>query len=182
MLTSCSDYHIFDKLKFKSRQECIDSYCEVVDAAFEAGVRPRCHLEDVTRADIEGFVLPFVERLMRDERAGAGGPEGQDPPVRHDGLRPAAIPGAELPRSIPKLIYKLNHECGVPSEPAGVARPQRLPQGPHQRRDRLALRLQRAEHHAVRHSGERTGNPPLEGAIIEYIALQGRPVRHRHRR
>jgi len=44
MLTSCSDYHIFDKLKFKSRKECMDSYCEVVDAAFEAGVRPRCHL------------------------------------------------------------------------------------------------------------------------------------------
>ncbi len=65
MLTSCSDYHIFQKLKFKSRQECMDSYCEVVDAAFEAGVRPRCHLEDVTRADIDGFVLPFVERLMR---------------------------------------------------------------------------------------------------------------------
>ena len=65
MLTSCSDYHIFQKLKFKSRQECMDAYCEVVDAAFEAGVRPRCHLEDITRADIEGFVLPFVERLMR---------------------------------------------------------------------------------------------------------------------
>ena len=33
MLTSCSDYHIFNKLKFKSRQECMDSYCEVVAAA-----------------------------------------------------------------------------------------------------------------------------------------------------
>ena len=64
MLTSCSDYHIFNKLKFKSRKECIDSYCEVVAAAFEAGVRPRCHLEDITRADIEGFVLPFIDRLM----------------------------------------------------------------------------------------------------------------------
>ena len=52
MLTSSSDYHIFNKLKFKSRQDCMDSYCEVVDAAFEAGVRPRCHLEDITRADI----------------------------------------------------------------------------------------------------------------------------------
>ena len=65
MLTSCSDYHIFQKLKFKSRQECMDSYCDVVDAAFEAGVRPRCHFEDITRADIHGFVLPFAERLMR---------------------------------------------------------------------------------------------------------------------
>jgi len=64
MLTSCSDYHIFHKLKFRSRKECLESYCEVVDAAFEAGVRPRCHLEDITRSDIEGFVLPFVDRLM----------------------------------------------------------------------------------------------------------------------
>jgi len=65
MLTSSSDYHIFQKLKFKSRKECMDSYCEVVEAAFEAGVRPRCHFEDITRADIPGFVLPFAERLMR---------------------------------------------------------------------------------------------------------------------
>ncbi|MCX5656447.1 MAG: hypothetical protein NTY65_17565, partial [Planctomycetota bacterium] len=64
MLTSCSDYHIFQKLKFPSRRACLDSYCEVVDAALEAGVRPRCHLEDVTRADIDGFVLPLVDRLM----------------------------------------------------------------------------------------------------------------------
>ncbi len=64
MLTSCSDFHIFRKLKFRSRKECMDSYCEVVEAAFEAGVRPRCHLEDLTRADIEGFVLPFTDRLM----------------------------------------------------------------------------------------------------------------------
>jgi hypothetical protein len=27
-----------------------------------------------------------------------------------------SYPGAELPRSIPKLIYKLNRECGVPSD------------------------------------------------------------------
>ena len=87
MLTSCSDYHIFQKLKFKSRQACMDSYCEVVDAAFEAGVRPRCHLEDVTRADIEGFVLPFVERLMRMSEQVPEELVGQDPPVRHDGLR-----------------------------------------------------------------------------------------------
>jgi len=40
MLTSSSDYHIFHKLKFRSHKECMDSYCEVVQAAFDAGVRP----------------------------------------------------------------------------------------------------------------------------------------------
>lgn len=43
----------------------MDAYCEVVDAAFGANVRPRCHLEDVTRADFDGWVLPFVDRWMR---------------------------------------------------------------------------------------------------------------------
>ena len=65
MLTSCSDYHIFHKLKFKSRKECMDAYCEVVDAAFEAGVRPALPPGRRHPADIDGFVLPFVERLMR---------------------------------------------------------------------------------------------------------------------
>ena len=73
---SCSDYHIFQKLKFRSRQECMDSYCEVVQAALiDAGVRPRCHLEDATRSDIEGFVLPFVDRLMEMIGEDAGGAE-----------------------------------------------------------------------------------------------------------
>jgi isopropylmalate/homocitrate/citramalate synthase len=114
MLTSSSDYHIFDKLKFRSRAECMDSYCEVVDAALEAGVRPRCHLEDVTRADIDGFVLPFVDRLMK---MSSQVPEELSVKIRLcDTLGfGVSYPGSKLPRSIPKLIYKLNQECGVPS-------------------------------------------------------------------
>src|SRR4030042_1629343 len=42
ILTSCSDYHIFQKLRFRNRAECMNSYCEMVEAAFEAGVRPPC--------------------------------------------------------------------------------------------------------------------------------------------
>jgi len=115
MLTSCSDYHIFHKLKFHSRKECMDQYCEVVDAAFEAGVRPRCHLEDLTRADIDGFVLPFVDRLMEMSRQV---PEELSVKIRLCDTMGFGIsyPGAELPRSIPKLIYKFNKECGVPSD------------------------------------------------------------------
>ena len=127
----------------------MDGYCEVVDAAFEAGVRPRCHLEDVTRADIEGFVLPFVERLMRmSEQV----PDELSVKIRlcdtmGFGL---SFPGVELPRSIPKLIYKLNQEVRRAQRPAGMARAQRLPQGARQRRHGLALRLRRGERHAVR--------------------------------
>ncbi|MFC1806446.1 hypothetical protein ACFL09_05640, partial [Planctomycetota bacterium] len=64
ILTSCSDYHIFYKLRH-NRRTILDHYLAVVEAALEAGIRPRCHLEDVTRADIDGFVVPYVQRLMR---------------------------------------------------------------------------------------------------------------------
>ncbi len=170
MLTSCSDYHIFQKLKFKSRQECMDSYCSVVDAAFEAGVRPRCHFEDVTRADIEGFVLPFAERLMRmSEQV----PEEQSVKIRLCDTMGFGIsyPGVELPRSIPKLVYKLNQEIGVPSD--------RLEWHGHNDFHKVhanggAAWLYGCDalNTTLFGFGERTGNPPLEGALVEYIALK----------
>ena len=171
MLTSSSDYHIFQKLKFNSRKECMDSYCEVVDAAFEAGVRPRCHLEDVTRADIDGFVLPFVERLMRmSEQV----PENLRAKIRLCDTMGFGIsyPGAELPRSIPKLLYKLNVECGVPSD--------RLEWHGHNDFHKVHVNGGTAwlygcdvVNTTLFGFGERTGNPPLEAAIFEYIALKG---------
>ena len=171
MLTSCSDFHIFDKLKFKSRQKCMDAYCEVVDAAFEAGVRPRCHLEDVTRADLDGFVFPFVERLMRmSEQV----PDELSVKIRLCDTMGFGIsyPGAEPPRSIPKLIYKFNRELGVPGD--------RLEWHGHNDFHKVHVNAATAWLYgcnAVNTTafgyGERTGNPPLEGAIFEYIALKG---------
>lgn len=171
MLTSCSDFHIFHKLKFKDRKECMDSYCEVVEAAFEAGVRPRCHLEDITRADIEGFVLPFAERLMRmSEQV----PEELSAKIRLCDTMGFGIsyPGVELPRSIPKLIYKLNKECGVPGN--------RLEWHGHNDFHKVLINGGTAWLYGcdalnttLFGLGERTGNPPLEGAIIEYISIKG---------
>ena len=170
MLTSCSDFHIFNKLKFKDRKECIDSYCEVVEAALEVGIRPRCHLEDLTRADIDGFVLPFVERLMRmSEQV----PRELSVKIRLCDTMGFGIsyPGVELPRSIPKLIYKLNKECGVPSECLEW----------HGHNDFHKVHINGgtawlygcdAVNATLFGVGERTGNPPLEGAIIEYISIK----------
>jgi len=171
MLTSSSDYHIFQKLKFRSRKECMDSYCEVVDAAFEAGVRPRCHLEDLTRADIDGFVLPFVDRLMEMSRQV---PEELSVKIRLCDTMGFGVsyPNAELPRSIPKLIYKLNHDCGVPSD--------RLEWHGHNDFNKVHVNGGTAwlygcdvVNTTLFGFGERTGNPPLESAIFEYIALKG---------
>ena len=64
ILVSCSDYHIFNKLKM-TRRQAMNMYLDTVRDAFEAGVMPRCHLEDITRADFYGFVVPFVNELMR---------------------------------------------------------------------------------------------------------------------
>lgn len=171
MLTSCSDYHIFNKLKFSSRQACMDAYCEVVDAAFEAGVRPRCHLEDVTRADFEGFVLPFVERLMRmSEQV----PEEQSVKVRVCDTMGFGVhyPGVELPRSVPKMIYKMNQEVGIPSA--------RLEWHGHNDFHRTHANGASAWLYGcdalngtMFGFGERCGNPPVEGALIEYISLKG---------
>ncbi len=170
MLTSSSDYHIFMKLK-KDRKQAFDDYLEVVDAAWEAGIRPRCHLEDVTRADIPGFVLPFVTELMRRSE--------QVPPELHAKIRlcdtmgfALATPGACLPRSIPKLIYRMTHDAGVPYdclEWHGHNDFHKV----HANGSTAWLYGCNAVNTTLFGFGERTGNPPLEGALIEYIGLKG---------
>jgi len=141
-----------------------------VDAAFEAGVRPRCHLEDLTRADIDGFVLPFVDRLMEMSQQV---PKEQSVKIRLCDTMGFGIsyPGAELPRSIPKLIYKLNRKCGVPSN--------RLEWHGHNDFHKVHVNAATAwlygcdvVNTTLFGFGERTGNPPLEAAIFEYIALK----------
>ncbi len=170
MLTSSSDYHIFMKLK-KDRKQAFDDYLEVVDAAWEAEIRPRCHLEDVTRADIPGFVLPFVTELMRRSE--------QVPPELHAKIRlcdtmgfAIGTPGAVLPRSIPKLIYRMTHDSGVPYdclEWHGHNDFHKV----HANGSTAWLYGCNAVNTTLFGFGERTGNPPLEGALIEYIGLKG---------
>ncbi len=169
MLTSSSDYHIFQKLKM-DRKLAMDKYCEVVDAALEASVRPRCHLEDVTRADIDGFVLPFVERVMEmgEQVADELKPKFRLCDTMGFGI---SFPGASLPRSIPKLIHKFI-ELGVSSDCLEW----------HGHNDFHKVHVNGASawlygcdacNTTLFGFGERTGNPPLESAIFEYIALKG---------
>lgn len=170
MLTSCSDYHIFYKLR-SNRQKIMDDYLEMVDLAISEGVRVRCHLEDVTRADIDGFVVPFVQRVMEmAEQA----PEDLKPKIRLCDTLGFGIsyPGVALPRSIPKLIYKMINECGVPHD--------RLEWHGHNDFHKVHVNGAtawiygcNALNTTIFGFGERTGNPPLEGAVIEYMALKG---------
>ena len=64
ILVSCSDYHIFYKMNMK-RSEIIEHYLDIIRQCIEVGIRPRCHFEDITRADFYGFVVPFASALMK---------------------------------------------------------------------------------------------------------------------
>jgi len=170
MLTSSSDYHIFHKQN-QTRKQAMDQYVEVVQAAFEAGVRPRCHLEDVTRADLPGFVFPFVQRL---EKLSEQVPQHLKVKIRLCDTMGFGIsyPNAAEPRSIAKLIWRLRNECGISED--------RLEWHGHNDFHKVHINGATAWIYGLNALnstlfgfGERTGNPPLEGAIIEYVALKG---------
>jgi isopropylmalate/homocitrate/citramalate synthase len=112
ILVSCSDYHIFKKLKLK-RSEAMHKYLEVVNAALENGIIPRCHFEDITRADFYGFVVPFASELMKLSKE--SGIQVKIRACDTMGLG-VGIPGVALPRSVPGIIYGLKHYADVPSE------------------------------------------------------------------
>ena len=168
ILVSCSDYHIFKKLK-KTRKEAMDGYLAAVAEAFEAGVMPRCHLEDITRADFYGFVVPFVNELMKMSRD-AGIPVR----IRACDTMGYGVPYSEvaLPRSVPGIIYGLQHYSDVPSE--------MLEWHGHNDFYKAVANASTAWLYgasAVNCSllgiGERTGNVPLEAMIMEYASLRG---------
>ena len=64
ILVSCSDYHIFKKMGL-TRAQALDKYLGIVKECLSHGLRPRCHFEDITRADFYGFVIPFASELRK---------------------------------------------------------------------------------------------------------------------
>ncbi len=168
ILVSCSDYHIFKKMKM-TRKQCMNHYLETVALAFESGVMPRCHLEDITRADFFGFVVPFVNELTKMSRE-AGIPLR----IRACDTMGYGVPYAEaaMPRSVPGLIYGLQQYANVPSE--------MLEWHGHNDFYKAVSNATAAWLYgacAVNCSllgiGERTGNIPLEAMIMEYASLRG---------
>ena len=168
ILVSCSDYHIFKKLKM-TRKQAMEHYLAAVSDAFEAGVMPRCHLEDITRADFYGFVVPFVNALMEMSRQA-------NIPVRIRACDTMGYgvpyPEVALPRSVPGIIYGLQHFAEVPSEMLewhghndfykGVANA-----------STAWLYGASGVNCSLLGIGERTGNVPLEAMVMEYAAFRG---------
>ncbi|WP_297672376.1 cache domain-containing protein [uncultured Desulfovibrio sp.] len=168
MLTSVSDYHIFLKLG-KTRREALDMYAGLAEQALEWGIIPRCHFEDVTRADIYGFCLPLAQRLMELSRQ-----SGMPVKIRLCDTMGYGVPypGAALPRSVQRIVRAFTDEAGVPGE--------WLEWHGHNDFHKVLVNGVTAWLYgcgAVNATlfgfGERTGNTPLEALLVEYISLTG---------
>jgi len=168
ILVSCSDYHIFKKLNM-TRKQALDHYLGIIKSAIEVGIKPRCHFEDITRADFYGFVVPFALELRKlMEESGV--------PIKIRACDTLGYgvpyPGAALPRSVPGIIYGLRHHAGFPSELIEW----------HGHNDFYKAVINSATAWLYGASsvncsllgiGERTGNTPLEAMVIEYAQLRG---------
>ena len=168
ILVSCSDYHIFKKLGL-SRREALEHYTEVVKRAFDAGIRPRCHLEDITRADFYGFVVPFVAALTELSKEAKIPVKIRMCDTMGYGV---AFPGVALPRSVPGIIYGLHHYAGVPSDMLEWHGHNDFYKGVN---NATTAWLYGASgvNCSLLGIGERTGNIPLEAMVIEYASLRG---------
>lgn len=168
ILVSCSDYHIFKKMNM-TRKQAMDKYLGIVKMALDRGIVPRCHFEDITRADYFGFVVPLAIELMKLSRE-----SGIPIKIRACDTMGYGVtyPGTSLPRSVQGIIYGFRYYAEVPSE-------------------QLEWHGHNDFYKAVTNSatawlygcstvnttllgiGERTGNTPLEAMAIEYTSLRG---------
>ena len=168
ILVSCSDYHIFNKMGL-TRRQALDKYLGIVSDAIEAGLRPRCHFEDITRADFYGFVIPFASELMRlSEQSGI--------PIKIRACDTMGYgvpyPGVALPRSVSGIIYGLQHYSGVPSDMLEWHGHNDFYKGV-VNATTAWLYGAGAVNCSLLGIGERTGNVPLEAMVFEYASLRG---------
>ena len=168
ILTSVSDYHIFLKMN-TTRKKIFNEYMDIVKAILDEGIIPRCHFEDITRAEIYGFCIPFASELMKLREE-----SGIDIKIRLCDTMGYGVtyPGASLPRSVDKLIRAFIDEAGVPGH--------LLEWHGHNDFHKALINATTAWLYGCSGAngtllglGERTGNSPIEGLIIEYIGLKG---------
>lgn len=166
ILMSCSDYHIYEKLNL-NRKEAMKKYISIAKEAFESGITPRCHLEDITRADIKGFVIPLVQKLQDVAKS-----YDKDIKIRACDTLGLGLPykDSTLPRSVPKIISYLKNKCNLKSK--------NLEWHGHNDFYKSVINSTTAWLYgagAVNTTlfgiGERTGNTPLEAMLFEYLQL-----------
>ncbi len=168
VLVSCSDYHIYQKMGL-TRAKAMDKYLGIVKSVLDKGIIPRCHFEDITRADFYGFVIPFAEELHK-----LSVESGVPIKIRACDTMGFGVtyPGAALPRSVPGIIYGLQHYAQIPSA--------QLEWHGHNDFYKVVTNASTAWLYgcssvncSLLGIGERTGNCPLEAMAIEYASLRG---------
>jgi isopropylmalate/homocitrate/citramalate synthase len=167
ILASISDYHIFYKFQ-QSRSQVLEKYLSIVEECLNNGIICRCHLEDITRADLDRVVVPFVKKVMRlSDRFNI--------PVR---IRLCDTLGlgvpysfVSLPRSIPKLVWTMVNKAGVPHNLLEF----------HGHNDfSMSVANSTAAWYYGASSincsllgiGERTGNTPMEAMLIQLMQIK----------
>jgi isopropylmalate/homocitrate/citramalate synthase len=167
MLASASDYHTFYKFTPGGRRTAAASYLDAVRAVLDAGLRPRLHLEDATRAS-EDFILPFTHAV---KDVAAAYPEIAPPKFRICDTMGLGLPYEDVawPRSVPRQVQRLR-EAGVASED--------LEFHPHNDTHLVVancLAAIQAGCAAVNGTllgkGERTGNAPLEAILLHAAGM-----------
>ena len=168
ILMSSSDYHIFHKLNM-TRKEAMEKYLSIAERALENGIIPRCHFEDITRADFFGFVVPLAKNLMELSKK-----YNMPVKIRTCDTLGVGLPyvGVELPRSVPALIHGLRYYCNVPSE--------YIEWHGHNDYNNVVVNSTTSwlyggasVNTTLFGIGERTGNCPLESMVIEYGQIKG---------
>ena len=168
ILVSASDYHIYLKMN-RTRRQAAEDYARVVSAVIDAGLHPRCHLEDLTRADLDGFVAPLVTSLQELGRKAGVAVKFRLCDTMGFGL---PWPEAALPRGVPRLVRFFTESLGVA--------PEHLEWHGHNDFHRGEVNTVAAWLYGCAAAngslfgfGERTGNPPLEALIIDHAGLRG---------
>ncbi len=167
MLASASDYHTFHKFKPGGRKQAAQTYLDAVKVTLDAGIKPRLHLEDATRAPMD-FMQPFIAAVQ--EMAAPYG-ETLRPKFRVCDTMALGLPydDVELPRSIPR-IFRTLRAMGLHSVD--------LEFHPHNDTWLVVANCLAAVREGCSvingtalGKGERTGNAPLEGVLLHLTGM-----------
>jgi isopropylmalate/homocitrate/citramalate synthase len=165
MLASASDYHTFHKFRPAGRNQAAQIYLDAVRVTVDAGIRPRLHLEDATRAPMD-FMLPFIAAVQDICR-----PAGLRPKFRVCDTMGLGLPydDVALPRSIPRIIHSLR-QAGLAAEDIEFH--------PHNDTGLIVANCLAAIragcgviNGAALGKGERTGNAPIEMVLMHLIGM-----------
>jgi 2-phosphinomethylmalic acid synthase len=167
MLASASDYHTFHKFKPGGRVQAAQTYLDAVKITLDAGIRPRLHLEDATRAPIE-FMQAFVAAVLE-----IAAPYGNAlrPKFRVCDTMGVGLPYDDVaaPRSVPR-IFRALRKMGL--------KPADLEFHPHNDTWLVVANCLAAVREGCGvingtslGKGERTGNAPLEGVLMHLMGM-----------